>query len=107
VLYLYRPGKLTNSMGNYLVYFDNNVMCVAKNNTGYIFKILKEGTFEIKSRLLKDESAVKLEVKFGNIYYVKSMVHWTITKRLYNFKLDMAIMKPEDGQEEYYDVNPE
>jgi len=107
VLYVYRPGKLTNSLGDYLVYFDNNVMCVAKNNTGYIFKILKEGTFEIKSRLYKDESAVKLDVQFGHTYYVKSMIHWTITKRLYNFKLDMAIMKPEEGQEEYYEVNPE
>jgi hypothetical protein len=107
VLYFYRPGKLSNSLANYLIYFDNNVMCVAKNNTGYIFKILKEGEFEIKSKLLKDESAVKLNVEFGHTYYVKSMIHWTISKRLYNFKLDMEIIKPERGEEEFYDVNLE
>lgn len=105
VLYIYRPGKFTNSLGSYLVYFDESIMCLAKNKNGYIFKVLKEGTHEIKSRLFKDESSVKLDVKFGNIYYVKSMIHWTISKRLYNFKLDMQVMKPADGQTEFTEVN--
>jgi hypothetical protein len=105
VLYVYRPGKFSNSRGDYLVYFDENIMCIAKNNSGYIFKVLKEGTFEIKSRLFKDESSVKLEVKFGNTYYVKSMIHWTISKRLYNFKLDMQVMTPQDGQTEFANVD--
>ncbi len=105
VLYIYRPGKFTNSRGNYLVYFDNSIMCIAKNNSGYIFKILKEGKFEIKSRLFKDESSIKLDVQFGNTYYVKSMIHWTISKRLYNFKLDMAAMTPADGATEFAEIN--
>jgi hypothetical protein len=105
VVYIYRPGKFTNSLGDYPVYFDNAAMLVAKNNSGSIYKILKEGKFEIKSKLLKDESSVKLDVKFGRTYYVKSMIHWGITSRLYNFRLEMAIVSPEHGQAEFENVN--
>ena len=104
ILYVYRPGKLTNSLGNYLVYFDEEIMCVAKNNSGYIFKILKEGNFKIKSRLIKQEAAADLDVKFGNTYYIKSSVPWGIYGSG-NFKLKMEAMKPEDGKNEFYDVN--
>lgn len=107
VLYLYRPKKLSNSLGNYFVYFDDNLMCVAKNNSGYIFKILKEGTFEVKSKLLKDESAVKVNVKFGKAYYIKSSIKWGITSRLYNFKLEMANVSPEVGIPEFEEVDIE
>jgi hypothetical protein len=105
VLYLYRPGKLTNSLGNYIVYFDNNLLCVARNKSGYIFKILKEGKFKAESRLYKDKSSVDLDVKFGHVYYIKSMIHWGIYSRLYNFKLDMAIVDTATGKAEFEDVN--
>ena len=105
VLYLYRPGKITNSLGNYLLYFNDNILCVAKNNSGFIFKIMKEGQYNISSRLYKDESAVQLDVKFGKTYYVKSMIHWAISKRLYNFKLETAIVSPDTGIEEFEKIN--
>lgn len=105
VIYLYRPGKFTNSLGNYNIYFDNKFMCVARNKSGYIFTILKEGNFPIRSALYKDESSIDLHVQFGKKYYVKSMIHWGIFKRLYNFKLEMAQMKPEDGKPEFENVN--
>ena len=105
VLYLYRPKKFTNSLGNYFVYFDDNLMCVAKNNSGFIFKILKEGVFEVRSKLFKDESAVKLDVKFGKTYYVKSSIKLGITSRLYNFKLEMANIPPADGIPEFEEVD--
>ena len=105
VLYLYRPKKFTNSLGNYFVYFDDNLMCVAKNNSGFIFKILKEGVFEVRSKLFKDESAVKLDVKFGKTYYVKSSIKLGITSRLYNFKLEMANVPPADGIPEFEEVD--
>lgn len=105
VLYLYRPGKITNSLGNYLVYFNDNVMCVATNNSGYIFKVLKEGQFNISSRLYKDQSSLQVDIKFGKVYYIKSMVHWAITSRLYNFRLEMALMDSETGRDEFDKVN--
>ena len=105
VLYLYRPKKFSLSLSNYVVYFDNSLMCVAQNNTGFIFKILKEGTFEVKSKFLKDQSSVNLNIKFGKVYYIKSMVNWAITSRLYNFRLAMANMPEEKGSEEFNEVD--
>ena len=107
VLYIYRPGKLTNSLGNYIIYCNDNVMCVAKNKSGYIFKILKEGQISFKSKLFKDESSVTVDIKFGKKYYVKSMIHWGISSRLYNFKLEMALVTNETGAEEFDKVDAE
>ncbi len=101
LLYLYRPGKITNGFGNYFVYFDNVLMCVARNSSGYIFKILKEGNFQLASRLYKDESQVDVDIRFGKTYYIKSMIHWGISSRLYNFKLEMAAVTPEQGRLEF------
>lgn len=105
VLYLYRPGKLTNSMGDFLVYCNDNVMCVAKNKTGYIFKIVKEGPLKLESRLMKDRSPLIVDIKFGQTYYVKSMIHWTISSRLYNFKLEMASIGADKGATEFEEVD--
>jgi hypothetical protein len=105
VMYVYRPGKTTNSLGNYIIYFDDNILCVAKNKSGYIFKVLKEGNFRVKSQLLKDESAINLQVKFGQVYYVKSMIHWGLFKRGYNFKLEMATVPPDQGKTEFENVD--
>ena len=104
LLYLYRPGKITNSLSDYLIYFNDNIMCLAKNNSGYIFKIFKEGKFELKSRLLKDESVIDIEVKKGETYYIKSMIHWGVKSRFYNFKLEMAEENKEVGQAEFQNV---
>lgn len=101
VLYVYRPGKLTNSLSNYLIYFNDDIMCVGKNNTGYIFKIMKEGRFELKSKLYKDESSIKIDLKFGKVYYVKSMVHWGFFKGMKNFKLEMENVNAEVGKTEF------
>ena len=105
VLYVYRPGNLKHSLSNYLVYFDDNILCVAKNNSGYIFKIMKEGQFNLKSKLNKDESSVKLNVKFGKTYYIKSMVHWGMFKGLKNYKLEIAVVNPAEGKIEFGEVN--
>jgi hypothetical protein len=104
ILYVYRPGKITNSLGNYFVYFDNVLMCVASNNSGYVFKVLKEGPFQVSSKLYKDEASVNLDIQFGKTYFVKSMIHWGISSRLYNFKLEMANVPPEQGQNEFENI---
>lgn len=101
LVYIYRPGKLTNSLGNYLINIDGHAVCVAKNNSGYIFRVYHEGPVEVKSSLYKDESAVQLNLRFGHSYYVKSMIHWTITGRLNNFKLETVQMPAAEGAEEF------
>ncbi len=103
ILYVYRPGKITNSLGDFPVYFNDNIMCIAKNNTGYVFKVLKEGVFELKSRLYRDKSSINLSVKFGNVYYVKSMIHWGIHMGN-NFKLEMKNVSVPEGESEVANV---
>lgn len=98
VLYLYRPGKMTNSLGNYPVYFDGNPIWAANNGSWMAFKVFKEGQFEIKSELQGDTSSVMVEIKFGQKTYVKSMIHWRFANR--NFKLEMAEAEPAEAEEE-------
>ncbi len=103
LLYIYRPGKFTNSLANYPVYLDNNVIGIMKNKSGYIYKILEEGTYELGSKLMDNTSSTRLEVKKGQKYYIKSMIHWGIhTTR--NFNLEMRVMPEETGEKEFDQV---
>lgn len=101
LLYVYRPGKIKLSLANYLIYFDNNLMCVAQNSSGYVFKILKEGKFELKSRLNKDESSLPLDIHFGKSDFVKTEIQWGIYKHLSNYKLENTEISKEQGMAEF------
>jgi hypothetical protein len=100
LLYVYRPGKITNSLSVFPLYFDNNIMCIMKNKSGYIFKILKEGTFDIGSKLMDNSSLTKLNIEFGKRYYVKSIIDWGLHATR-NFNLEMKVMPDETGAEEF------
>lgn len=100
LLYVYRPGKITNSLAGFPLYFDNNIMCIMKNKSGYIFKILKEGTFEIGSKLMDNSSVTKLDIEFGKRYYVKSIINWGLHATR-NFNLEMKVMPDDTGAEEF------
>ncbi len=104
ILYIYRPHKLSLGLADYLVYFDNVLMTAMPNNTGYAFKILKEGAFPVTSRLLGDVSTAKVEIKFGHVYYVKAAIKWTISKRLNNFKLETTQISNEKGEKEFEEI---
>jgi len=104
LLYVYRPGKLALSLSDFLVYFDNNLMCVMHNNTGFVFKILKEGNFELKSRQYKAENTIPIHVKFGNEYYVKATMDWGVHKHLYNFKMDNQLISTAEGRADFGDL---
>ena len=107
IVYLYRPGKLTLSLSGFPVYCNDTLFWIARNRTGCLVKILKEGEMEWKSKLFKDESSVKVNIQFGHVYYIKSMIHWGISSRLYNFKLEMADVSPDIGRPEFEAVKVE
>ncbi len=104
LLHVYRPGKFTHSLSNFLVYFNDNIMCVSSNNRGYVFKVLKEGSFNIHSRLLKDSAGATINIQFGKKYYIKPFINWTITDKLYNFRLGVQEMDIPTGIKEFEDV---
>jgi hypothetical protein len=101
LLYIYRPGKLKNLLDNYFIYFDDILMCYAQNNSGYIFKIYKEGSYNIKSKLFTYESSININLKFGNVYFVKSMIHWGLFNHFFNIKFEMIEMQNDLGRAEY------
>jgi hypothetical protein len=90
VVYLYRPGKFTNSLNLYPIYLDNVEMCIAENNSGYIFKVMKEGPLKITGTLFNHPSYTILPVQFGHTYYVKTKVHWGPTKNLSHVEMEVV-----------------
>lgn len=104
LLYIFRPKKLTNSLGNFSVYLDNNPFCIAKNNTGYVYKILKEGSFTLRSGLLKDTASLPVTFRFGKRYYIKSGIDWGVYRHLYNFKLNLTELPADEGSSEFEKV---
>jgi hypothetical protein len=100
VLYVYRPGAPGNWLTNYLLYFDDNILCVAKNNSAYIFKILKEGNFKILSRLNKDVISTPVNIKFGQKYYLRTIPNWGFFK-FKNYKLETTVVDQDRGEKEF------
>lgn len=104
LLYVYRPGKLALIFAANLLYLDDNSLCISKNNTGYIFKVLKEGNYTLHTSILKDSVQLPVNIQFGNRYYIKSDIHWRITNRLYNFRLELSAMDAVTGSKEFSEV---
>ena len=103
VVYLYRPGKLTNSLSDFFVYCNDHLLWSAHNNSGIIVAFFQEGPIKFGSAYMKDTSSVTVDVRFGHKYYVKAMMHWGMNSNG-NFKLEMAEMKPNEGQGEFEEV---
>jgi hypothetical protein len=57
------------------------------------------------SGLYKDQSSVPVDIHFGHVYYIKSMIHWGVSSRLYNFKLEMQQVDAQQGKQEFDAVN--
>lgn len=104
LLYVYRPGKITMSLDNYLLYFDGNLVGVAKNNSGLLFKVLKEGEFRFSSRIYKAESSLPLTIRFGNTYYVKTYLEWRLYKSVNDYKLRNEVMSAEQGRADFSNI---
>jgi hypothetical protein len=80
VLYLYRTGKFAASQVDMITYFDNNLICDSKNGSSFIFKIFKEGNFDLSSvsNMNKKSAVLPLDIKFGHKYYVNSSARFTV-----------------------------
>jgi hypothetical protein len=105
LLYIYRPGKGLLILGTYPVFCNDNAICIMKNKTGYIFKILREGNLTIKSVLYKDSASTQFNVKFGNCYYAKASVDFGIYRVFDNYKLRMSSIEADEGKKEFEEVD--
>lgn len=103
LVYVYRIGKFTNSLANYPLYLNGNIIGVMKNKSGYIYKILEEGTYNFGSKLMDHAHSTNVEIKFGERYYIKSMIHWGVHATR-NFNLEMKVIPEEIGESEFEKV---
>jgi hypothetical protein len=106
LLYVYRPVKTMLLLATYPLYLNNELMCIVRNKSGYIFKVKREGHYTLRTQLLKDESHIDIDVKFGNKYYVMPLIDWGVKTHLYNFKLRLE--QPADAgtaQQAFEQVN--
>ena len=104
LVYIYRPFKVALALASYVDYCDEEPMFSMKNNSGYIYKIFKEGIHTFQSKLYRDTVKLDVDVHFGKTYYIKSAINWAITKRLYNFQLDLQQMEHTLGAAEFAKV---
>jgi hypothetical protein len=102
VLYFYRPAKLMEKFLTYPVYIgDDILLCMAVDKKGNIFRILKEGQIRLSSRKYKDNPSLSLDVKFGQRYYVKTMVVEGMVWGANHFRTTMVIVPPDIGNAEF------
>lgn len=109
VLYVYRLNRFAGSKVDMPVYFDDNIICISKNNSAFIFKIFKEGNFNLSAVsandvLVKKKPAVlPLNIKFGQKYYVNSSAKFVVNV-LNDYNPELKIVDAEKGDEEFLNI---
>jgi hypothetical protein len=73
VVCLYRKGQFSCSIVTGEIFFGGNLMAVLPNRSAGMFKILKEGSFEIESYAKDKDKSVKktIKIQFGKKYYIR------------------------------------
>lgn len=77
-LYIYRPGKFSESADNCTIYYNDTVICTMANKSAYVIRLFKEGPATLTGRIRKQEVAVTLDVKYGQKYYLRCDLIWGI-----------------------------
>lgn len=104
LLYVYRPGKFAGSKGEYILYFDDNIMCISKNKSAYIFKIFKEGNFKLSAKLYNQKEVTQnIEIKLGQKFYLKAGVKFVATTAS-GWRPDLLIIDSEKGSDEFSEI---
>jgi hypothetical protein len=76
MLYAFRPPKVFNCLLNYDLYVNDQPVCEVANNSTYVMKIVKEGPAKIWAKLNGIESAVNIDAKYGEKYYLRCEITW-------------------------------
>ena len=77
-LYIYRPQKFAEGGDDCIIYYNDTAICTMTNKSAYIIRLLKEGPATLTARIRKQEMAVKLDVKYGEKYYLRCELKWAI-----------------------------
>lgn len=77
-LYIYRPGKYVESGDDCTIYYNDTAICTMTNKSAYMIRLLREGPTTLTARIGKQEMAVKLDVKYGEKYYLRCELKWAL-----------------------------
>lgn len=104
LLYVYRPDKFIARKVGYVLYFDENIMCTSANGSGYIFKILKEGDFNLSARIYNEKDVtITVHIKFGEKVYVRSDFK-TFSLNTNGLRPKLLLVDAEKGSEEFSSI---
>ena len=92
-LYVFRPGKFTESGWNCTLYINDTAVCDVSNKSTFVFRLFREGQTTIKAKLGKNESAVAIDVKKGDKYFLRCDILWGIVA-----KPKLTLVKEEQGK---------
>jgi hypothetical protein len=77
-LYIFRPHRIKMMLAVCDVYLDGEIVCKVGDNSAFILRIMKEGPANIVAKLYGKESAVPLNVRFGEKYFLRCDALWSI-----------------------------
>ncbi len=77
-LYIYRPQKFAEGGDDCVIYYNDTAVCTMTNKSAYVIRLFKEGPATLTAKLRKQEMSVKLDVKYGEKYYVRCDLKWAI-----------------------------
>lgn len=98
-LYIYRIRDFRTAMGVYEIHVADSAVCKSRNNSKYIIKLYKEGPAEIWAKT-EIKSSVKINVQFGQDYYVKSV----IKEGILGGRPELDLVYPEQGKLDFENV---
>lgn len=96
LVYVYRPYKLVGFAVSYRIYFGEHLVGFLKNNSGYGFKVSKEGDLVVRGNIYNGNTEVTINVKKGNTYYI----HTELKTGLVKGKVGMDVRSEAEAQKE-------
>lgn len=77
-LYVFRPGKFTQSAVNCMISINGTPACEMTNKAAYILRLTKEGEMTITAQIDKQKTNVTIEVTPGAKFYLRCEIPWTL-----------------------------
>jgi hypothetical protein len=90
-LYVFRPGKLLNSLMNYNLVINGEPACVISNGCREILKLHKAGPYRITAKVYGPVQVITLDVKPGESYYLQCMITWGLASHPVLTQLDKTV----------------
>jgi hypothetical protein len=92
-LYVFRPGKFSESGINCILYINDTAVCEISNKATFVIRLYKEGKTILRAKRGKQESDVFIDVKKGNKYFLRCDIPWSLSSRPV-----LTMVPPEDGK---------